>query len=409
MSGARTGLSRLINVRTKFRSCTRRIGVVVAVCLFHALAILALFSGGIVRLAPDATAHLQIISIPERHKPLEPPPPTLIRLPPVQGLSSRAMAAQFKVPLPQINIDLPTDAPFTTTTNPSSAASGEGTSVGAGSGSGAGHGSGAGIPAPPKSDVQIVLTQPMTPTGVQLARGQKILITARGTMNWYPSGCKGCTSTPDGTHCVGSEFYAPLLPCYSLIGRIGPRGRAFEVGSYKTVIADSSGELFLGVNDNGYPDNIGKWVATLSVADSSADSADKRPVNKALERLLAVADSAAKSGNWDAALASVHEAQIMDVKKTPYESFLISAFLGRVFLQKRDLAAAAPALESAAASPYASAEMTGQWLRMAAAMEFQLKDYGKAIALAQQALQYNPSDTEIESLIADSLRLHQPQ
>jgi hypothetical protein len=83
--------------------------------------------------------------------------------------------------------------------------------------------------------------------------------------------------------------------------------------------------------------------------------------------------------------------------------------LGVALVQKQDLAAAAPALESAAASPYASADETGRWLRAAAIIEFQLKNYGIVAALGQQALQYNPSDTEIESLIADSRRLQQPQ
>jgi hypothetical protein len=59
------------------------------------------------------------------------------------------------------------------------------------------------------------------------------------------------------------------------IGRIGPHGWPFEVGSYKIVVADSSGELFLGVNDNYYPDNTGNWVATLSAVSSPTKSAGK--------------------------------------------------------------------------------------------------------------------------------------
>ena len=39
------------------------------------------------------------------------------------------------------------------------------------------------------------------------------------------------------------------------------------------LIADSSGELFLGVNDNYYPDNTGKWVATLSAVSAPTRSA----------------------------------------------------------------------------------------------------------------------------------------
>jgi hypothetical protein len=47
--------------------------------------------------------------------------------------------------------------------------------------------------------------------------------------------------------------------------------------------------------------------------------------------------------------------------------------LATFWLMKRDLAAAASAQERAATQPYASAEMTGQWLRAAEIMEFDLK------------------------------------
>jgi hypothetical protein len=369
-----------------------------------------LFGGGIVHVESDVVAPIKII---ELNRPREPPPPIRLQLGPVQGLTGRELAAQIKVPVPEFINDLPTDAPVATASNPSSGASSEGTSIGKGAGSGAGEGSGeglgSGIHAPPKRDIQIVLTRPLTATGVQLAKGEKILITARGTMNWYTGGCNGCTSTPDGRPCIGPGFYAVYLPCYSLIGRIGPRGSPFEVGSYKSVIADSSGELFLGVNDNGYPDNTGEWVATLSAANSSSpDSPVAHRGSKALEKLLTAANSALQSGNFDAALANVHEAQLMAVERTPFENYAVNMLLGVVSAQKRDLAAAAPALESAAASPYASAQKAAEWLRAAAIIEFQLKDYAKSVSLGRQALQYNPSDAEIQSLIADSQRLQRP-
>jgi hypothetical protein len=98
----------------------------------------------------------------------------------------------------------------------------------------------------------------------------------------------------------------------------------------------------------------------------------------------------------------------MAVERTPFEDYAVNMLLGVVSAQKRDLAAAAPALESAAASPYASAQKAAEWLRAAAIIEFQLKDYAKSVSLGRQALQYNPSDAEIQSLIADSQRLQRP-
>ena len=146
-------------------------------------------SAGIVRLVSGDIVPVEIITIPERHKSLEPPPPMRLRL--AAGLSNRELAASINVPLPMINIEVPTEAPVATTSNPSSGVS----SHEAGLGLGAGHGFGTAISTPPKkSDVQIVLTQRLSPTGVQLAKGQRILITARGTMNYYTGACSGCTS-----------------------------------------------------------------------------------------------------------------------------------------------------------------------------------------------------------------------
>jgi beta-lactam-binding protein with PASTA domain len=121
--------------------------------------------------------------------------------------------------------------------------------------------------------VKVVLTQPWTATGVQVAGGQNVTISAHGDMNWYtaalnPPGCppgKNCHAGPDGyprNHCQGN--IAPNLNCLSLIGKIG-KGQPFFVGGYKQFVAGVSGEIELGVNDTYFPDNTGQWTATIVV------------------------------------------------------------------------------------------------------------------------------------------------
>jgi len=112
--------------------------------------------------------------------------------------------------------------------------------------------------------VQIILTQPWTPTGLNLVHEQKVRISALGVMDYYPGHCHGgCTATPDGSRCTLWDMKVIYLPCWSLMGRIGTNGKPFQVGRSKDLVVTQSGELFLGVNDSYYPDNRGSWVATV--------------------------------------------------------------------------------------------------------------------------------------------------
>ena len=121
--------------------------------------------------------------------------------------------------------------------------------------------------------VNIALKQQWTDTGLAVVPGQQLTITTTGTMNYWTGGCpstQNCVVTPDGlpwSLCAGSTagpYLTPGLACFSLVGRFG-NGTPFEVGSNLTITvpATASGEFFLGVNDNYYPDNTGSWVSTI--------------------------------------------------------------------------------------------------------------------------------------------------
>ena len=114
--------------------------------------------------------------------------------------------------------------------------------------------------------VAVILDQEWTDTGVYLRQGQSVKVTAYGKMNWYTGACDGkCLSTPAGIPCPGSGGAIRVgLPCLSLLGQIGKGGRPFEVGESIIFAANTSGEFFLGVNDNNLPDNTGAWTATIS-------------------------------------------------------------------------------------------------------------------------------------------------
>ena len=121
----------------------------------------------------------------------------------------------------------------------------------------------------PGGTVVVPANQPWTATGINLDRGDEVTISAAGTI---ATNLNGATASPAGTppDCsvagpVRVPFVAPQLPCWSLLGRVGPSGGVFEVGSGISFKSATAGELFLGVNDNWFPDNSGNWMASIEV------------------------------------------------------------------------------------------------------------------------------------------------
>jgi len=114
--------------------------------------------------------------------------------------------------------------------------------------------------------VPIVPNTPWTDTGLNFDAGMTLSITASGKINFV--GERYYPATPAGTvKCLRlvEKFTAPLLQCYSLIAKIGLNGVPFEVGtSYLNVSVSTGGELYLGPNDNHFPDNRGNWVAVIT-------------------------------------------------------------------------------------------------------------------------------------------------
>ena len=109
-------------------------------------------------------------------------------------------------------------------------------------------------------------SQPWSATSIRVSAGDTISISAMGAIYVgrlkyaSPLGQPWSACSSGG---LGGPFPAPGLPCWSLIGRIGELGVPFEVGSSVTLKAQTSGTLYLGVNDNYFPDNRGAWNASI--------------------------------------------------------------------------------------------------------------------------------------------------
>jgi hypothetical protein len=110
---------------------------------------------------------------------------------------------------------------------------------------------GAGISVSPK--------QQWTSTGLTVKKGEMLSFNATGEVQLStdandvatPFGAKGGRKA--------SNSPVPTALAGALIGRIGPNGQAFPIGSGVTIPMPAAGQLFLGVNDDGMDDNQGEF------------------------------------------------------------------------------------------------------------------------------------------------------
>ena len=119
--------------------------------------------------------------------------------------------------------------------------------------------------------LSIILNQPpWQPSGVTLKPNSTYLVLAHGPLDFFTGGCRGrlgCTVSPNGEICKKVGFFAQGLRCWSLIGSIGSSGPAFQLGKHVAFDSGAGGKLYLGVNDNYYPDNTGHWTVTICEAN----------------------------------------------------------------------------------------------------------------------------------------------
>jgi hypothetical protein len=88
----------------------------------------------------------------------------------------------------------------------------------------------------------------MVNSGVKISRGDKLNITADGTLTMTPWG-NNVTSTPDGGE--NFQWYIPnQIPGGALVGRIGSGGPVFKIGSKHASTATRSGVLYLAIAMN---------------------------------------------------------------------------------------------------------------------------------------------------------------
>lgn len=106
-----------------------------------------------------------------------------------------------------------------------------------------------------------------TPTGLDCAVGQRLLLTASGEVLVESFG--GLAIPPDGNYRFSAINPQPQAPTAGLIGRIGEGGVPFVVGSRLAMECPADGELQLGVNVTDPAGNTGGF--DVQVSDITVD------------------------------------------------------------------------------------------------------------------------------------------
>ena len=145
------------------------------------------------------------------------------------------------------------------------------------------------------------------------------------------------------------------------------------------------------------------WLsASISSVAAAADQGTAPTVSRALAKPLKAAQDAMQAKHWDAVIASLKEAQTTPGEKSAYDNFVINQMLGFVYVQKQDYASAAPALEAAAQSQYATPAQQKQWLQAVMGSYFAQKNYAKTVEIGEQLVKRGATDADTYTTIADS-------
>jgi hypothetical protein len=119
----------------------------------------------------------------------------------------------------------------------------------------------------PSQTIRVPANRSWTATGIHAKVGTLLTFTASGRIEAAPE-----TQTHPYYHSVPArgrkeplaDAPEPTLPSLALIGRIGPHGRPFLIGSGKAIVS-GNGQIFLGINQSVVSENSGEWTVRVTL------------------------------------------------------------------------------------------------------------------------------------------------
>ncbi|MDB6087490.1 MAG: hypothetical protein JWN85_274 [Gammaproteobacteria bacterium] len=148
--------------------------------------------------------------------------------------------------------------------------------------------------------------------------------------------------------------------------------------------------------------------ATSFVPGRTAAAADKKDekqtVSKALAKPLKAAQDAMQAKKYPDALAKLKEVDAMP-GKSPYDQHLINEMLGFTYVRMQNYPDASKALEAGLNDGFLDQGETTQRIKALAQLNYQIKNYDKAIEFGNRAVKGGFADDEMSTLVGQAYYL----
>ena len=118
--------------------------------------------------------------------------------------------------------------------------------------------SGGNLTAPTGAGVAVSPKQAWTSTGMTVRKGETLTFNANGEIRLSTDANDVATAFGSKSGRKAANAPMPNVLAGALIGRIGTSGEPFAIGSGVSLAMPESGQLFLGINDDGFEDNQGE-------------------------------------------------------------------------------------------------------------------------------------------------------
>lgn len=111
--------------------------------------------------------------------------------------------------------------------------------------------------------VTVQANQPWTSTGITVKKGQRVTLSSTGEVQLSDN--VNDVANINGSKAGRTIANGPLPSglAGALVGKIGPNGTPFAIGSSAFIIVPSAGLLYLGVNDDQFGDNRGNYQVVI--------------------------------------------------------------------------------------------------------------------------------------------------
>jgi tetratricopeptide (TPR) repeat protein len=136
-------------------------------------------------------------------------------------------------------------------------------------------------------------------------------------------------------------------------------------------------------------------------APAANDACGLRKITKKVDKPMAAAEKAFNAKQWDQVLASVAEAEAVDVEKSLWDQYWIHEFRGRAYLSQEKYEDAGKELSFGLESPCMDAADKPSRLKMLLQIAYRNKEYPKVIELGNKFLETN-QDPDIASYVGNA-------